>query len=207
VNAVVLAAGRATRLGGACKALIEVGGRPMVDWQRDVLGDPVVVCRREHFNGLNRPGVRPVTHSRDDGPAGALAAALDYLEPGPVVVAFADTWFRTLPAGHNWIGAAAAPWGGRRWDVCDTKGVHNLYARPGTHPLVCIGLYCFSDQALLGRTLARFLPSHVGEVGMAPVINAYSNDRPMHLVPIPDWQDVGDPEAIAHWKHPQEALA
>ena len=74
VSAVVLAGGRATRLGGVNKALLEVGGRRIIDRILDSL-EPLVnqVLLVGHLaEGLDLPGV---TVLADDYPgAGTLAA-------------------------------------------------------------------------------------------------------------------------------------
>ncbi|WP_243225979.1 molybdenum cofactor guanylyltransferase [Microbacterium sp. CIAB417] len=74
--AVILAGGRATRLGGADKAEVEIGGRMLIDIVVLAVSgcDPVIVAGPEH---LARTGVRVV---REDppfgGPVAAIAAAV-----------------------------------------------------------------------------------------------------------------------------------
>ncbi|WP_460794970.1 molybdenum cofactor guanylyltransferase [Microbacterium sp. GXF0217] len=74
--AIVLAGGRATRLGGADKAQIEIGGRMLIDGVLQAVSpcDPIVLVGPDH---LARPGVHV---AREDppfgGPVAALAAAL-----------------------------------------------------------------------------------------------------------------------------------
>lgn len=81
--AIILAGGRASRLDGADKAGIEIGGRTLLDWALDgvidarevvVVGDPV-------------PTERPVTFTREDprygGPVAGLLTGLDALVSVP----------------------------------------------------------------------------------------------------------------------------
>ena len=85
VHAIVLAGGRARRLGGADKLLLRVDGRPLlarvVAAVRDADQVVVVGPRREI------PLPRDVTWVREDppfgGPADAVAAGFSALQPGP----------------------------------------------------------------------------------------------------------------------------
>lgn len=74
--AIVLAGGRAARMGGADKASIDVGGRTLIDAVYDALAgaDPVIAVGPQ---SVSRPGVQVI---REDppfgGPVAGLAAAL-----------------------------------------------------------------------------------------------------------------------------------
>ncbi|MFB7252257.1 molybdenum cofactor guanylyltransferase [Microbacterium sp. NPDC056234] len=85
--AVVLAGGRATRLGGAEKARVEVDGRMLLDAVLDAVAvcEPVIVVGPAH---LARPGVRVVREEPAfGGPVAAIEAALAALPE-----ATAETW-------------------------------------------------------------------------------------------------------------------
>lgn len=90
VGAVVVAGGRAARLGGADKASLEIGGRTLLARALDALVDvPEVVVVGDPV-----PTERPVTFLREDpvggGPAAALLAGLGGFGRRPrVVVALA----------------------------------------------------------------------------------------------------------------------
>jgi len=87
LGAVVLAGGRAARMGGADKASIEIDGRNLLDHALDAVVDAsevVVVGAWMHTE-------RPVTFTREDpahgGPAAGLLAGLDAFVGDPVQVA------------------------------------------------------------------------------------------------------------------------
>ena len=89
-DAIVLAGGAATRLGGVDKALLEVGGATMLDRVLDaVTGATTIVCV-----GPRKPTSIPVTWTREDppggGPAAAVAAGLDAVREPVVVVLAVD---------------------------------------------------------------------------------------------------------------------
>ncbi|WP_293782676.1 molybdenum cofactor guanylyltransferase [uncultured Aeromicrobium sp.] len=92
LDAVVLAGGRARRLGGRSKPLLEVGGQTLLD--RIVGSAAAVCCGRIVVVGpaeLDREGVIVV---REDppfgGPVAALAAALPLIEAADVLVLAVD---------------------------------------------------------------------------------------------------------------------
>lgn len=87
LGAVVLAGGRAARMGGADKASIELHGRNLLDHALDAVIDAsevVVVGAWQHTE-------RPVTFTREDpvhgGPAAGLLAGLDAFVSDPAQVA------------------------------------------------------------------------------------------------------------------------
>ena len=96
-RAVILAAGRSSRLGGTNKLLVEAGGRPVHEWHRKVLADYEVnvVVRPDDAQAVRdaMPWVHlVVTHDRFDGPGGALHSYLERIdEPDGLLVLFADT--------------------------------------------------------------------------------------------------------------------
>lgn len=120
-GAIVLAGGRATRLGGADKAAVEIAGRTLLErcLAAVAAASAVVVV------GDERPTSREVTWVREHpaygGPVAGLYAGLDVLAPdGPVVVLAVDmpevtagTVRRLLTATDGRDGAVLAA-GGRR---------------------------------------------------------------------------------------------
>jgi molybdenum cofactor cytidylyltransferase len=101
VGAVLLAAGAASRLGGRPKALLELGGVPLVLRQLIALSgagvDEVVVVLGHHAQAVEAAiGQFPITlahnHSPDDGQASSVRIGLRSLSPrlDAVIVALAD---------------------------------------------------------------------------------------------------------------------
>ncbi len=72
-DAIVLAGGRAQRLGGADKPALSVGGRPLLDRVLDACADAATTT----VVGGRRPTARPVHWTREDPPGGGPVAALD----------------------------------------------------------------------------------------------------------------------------------
>ncbi|SBS75019.1 molybdenum cofactor guanylyltransferase [uncultured Microbacterium sp.] len=83
IGAILLAGGRATRLGGAAKPLLEVGGRSLL--QRAV--DAAAACSPLTVVGEPVPGIDGVEWFREDppfgGPAAAIVAALSAWSEDP----------------------------------------------------------------------------------------------------------------------------
>lgn len=204
MTGVLLAAGKATRLGQlaphGCKALVKVGGETMLDHWRGHFGDELlVVCRSEHAD-LLPDDVRRVTCDTGGGPAVALAAALPQCGQGPTTVAYADTWVKYLPEGHEWCAVGAGA-GGRSWDVVEDGLLAYRYVDFGEAALVGIGLFRFAELWRLELALdheIRFAGVHAPgiEIGLADVANALN----LPLAPALGWQDVGDPAALAAWR-------
>jgi hypothetical protein len=189
----MLSAGNASRLGGGCKALTEVGGRTMLDWWRSIAGTVTVVCRSEHANLIDGP---VVICDDGGGPALALSAALEHVEDRPLTVVYADTWVPAVPAVMEFCGVAAGE-GGRKWDVIEDDIAAYCEVPEGSSALVAIGLYRFARLDDLFDAVGKVLfDAPPGEVGMADVVNAYG----LPFIPVPGWQDVGDPAAQARWR-------
>jgi hypothetical protein len=143
VRAVVLSAGKASRLGGVNKLLITAGDRPVYEWHRALLeGYRTAVVSRPADAGeiaIRLPWVdRVVGHPEPDGPVGALAAYLDaYPEDEDLLVLYADTLLVPQPLpGGDWVGVAPAP--ARRWDFPTDRG---HWARGVIDVPVCVGIY------------------------------------------------------------------
>ncbi|MDQ0708429.1 molybdopterin-guanine dinucleotide biosynthesis protein A [Arthrobacter woluwensis] len=109
--AIVLAGGRASRLGGADKASVEVAGRRLVDHVYAAVADcaPVIAVGPD---SLARPGVTVVREEPPfGGPVAALAAALKAVaalpDDSPARAAGAETWVLAcdLPRAERIIAA------------------------------------------------------------------------------------------------------
>lgn len=192
---IILTAGMAKRMGelapDGCKALVEFRGRPMIEWQLDVLGEATIVCRSQHARRLARYG-RVVPDDTTRGPAFALDAALGSRVDGPVTVVYADSFFDVLPSGDEWCGIGFGH-GGRSWDVIKGNTIVYEEVPEGREALVCVGVYRFGDPWRLVRRVVTICSGCTNVAGMPPVLSGY----PVPHVIIPSWQDVGTPEALA----------
>jgi NDP-sugar pyrophosphorylase family protein len=158
-QAIILAGGLATRMHPhtltLAKAMLEVAGRPFIDWQLEKLArcayDDVVLCIaflgeqiRDHVGDGERYGLR-VRYS-DEGPtllgtAGALRVALPLLEPS-FLVTYGDSYLpfdygeplRVLLANDDCDGVMSVFPNGGRWDASNTKtdGARVLAYEKGT---------------------------------------------------------------------------
>lgn len=160
MQAVVLAGGLATRMRPQTlalpKAMLEVAGRPFVDWQLERLARcgfrDVVMCIaylgeqiRAHVGDGSRHGVR-VSWSEDGGKllgtAGAVRAALPYLAP-TFLVTYGDSYLpfdyaeplRLLEAHGDCDGVMAVYKNDGKWDASNvvTDGVWVLRYEKGVH--------------------------------------------------------------------------
>lgn len=106
----LLAGGRASRLGGVDKPGVEVGGRPLVE----IVADAAADSRRLIVVGPRRPGLARATFVREDpagaGPVPATAAGLRHVGALWVALLAADLPFlrrqhlaavRAAAAGHR----------------------------------------------------------------------------------------------------------
>lgn len=198
MTTLLLSAGRAQRMGGGCKAAVNVGGKTMYEWWQAVDPNVTIVARSEHFPALG--GVEElITCDTLGGAAVALQTALPFCD-GPLTVAFADTWVpaESMPKGVDWCGVAAAG-GGRSWDVVEDGLAAYRHVEAGEVVVACIGLYRFSDLERLNDAVIKAVA--IGEffeqeAGMADVVNHYG----LSFRPVLGWQDVGDEHALAAWR-------
>lgn len=110
IAAIVLAGGRASRLGGAAKPLLEVGGRTLLDHAVAAVADcdPVVVV------GPRMPVAGNVAWVREDppfgGPVAAIAAGLAHLETiAPEPTTTEPTTAEPAPTAEVYVLAADLP--------------------------------------------------------------------------------------------------
>lgn len=203
-TALICTGGMASRLGdlapGGCKALTELGGRPIIEWQLDVLGSATIICRPDHEVMLERYG--PCVTGVWSGVGASIADALHVVPDGPVTVVYGDTLFNEIPEGSDWVGVSDAP-GGRNWDVVhhgpmvEQHYVSYEYVPPEITRKVCVGLYSLADIHKARRIFDFFAGMNaIGGTswGMGPILNHY---RSFGLLEIPSWMDVGDPEALS----------
>lgn len=189
----ILTAGRATRLADVaprgCKALTPVNGRPIIEWQLDVLGEATIIARPEHRHLLEKYGEVACT-GEGGGPVGALYYGWE--PDGPVTIVYADSFFSALPDGPDWVGVGVAG-PGRKWDV-----VHNgkvSYREPNKQAVVCVGAYRFDNPLWLDAAVEHAWKRRTGEVGMAEIVNRHPSPT---FAPVGSWLDVGDPQALSN---------
>jgi len=195
---VILAAGKATRLGGTNKLLVEAADLPVHEWHRRAAGDAqtYAVVRPEDEKAVLSAapwlaGVIP--HAEADGPSGALLSASTSLPHGALTVLFADTLLPQVPTQYgDWVGVAPAPW--RVWDYYEhaeggwTRGVPQV--------LVCCGVYRFTNRELLNDICYDLKLGSTNEVHMADVLRSYAPHQPLTELIVSGWQDAGDPDAL-----------
>jgi len=100
MNALILAAGRGSRLGSIGdarpKCLVELAGRALLDWQIDALHAAgigrVAIVDGYLADRIVRPGLRRYSNGRwaSTGIVASLACAGEWLSDGPTIVAYAD---------------------------------------------------------------------------------------------------------------------
>jgi MurNAc alpha-1-phosphate uridylyltransferase len=221
----VLAAGLGTRMrpltNDRPKALVEVGGRPLIDHMLDRLAaggvTRAVVNLHAFADRLEahlraRPAPPALTFSDERAQAletgGGLKKAIALLGSGPVWVANIDTIW--IEHGASAVGAVADLWDPARMDVC------LLLARTDTS----LGFHDTGDVFLEPDGQVRFKQPnerapyvYVGVHITDPAIVADGPDAPFSLLPIwrelaergrvfgvappGQWMHVGDPGALA----------
>lgn len=202
-RALILAAGRSSRLGGVSKLLVNAGGTSVADWHRRALDgfEVSAVIRPEDRRSLElvAPWLELLDHPRADGPVGALLAYLEARpqEEGELLVLFADTLVPAAPADPgDWVGVAPAPW--RAWDYY-LEGLG--WSRGIPQIEVCAGIYRFSCRSCLRRNAQDLAAQSKGrELHMVELLRAYERDHLIQPILIDGWQDAGDPAAIARVK-------
>src|SRR5437879_5073240 len=104
MHAIILAAGRGSRLGalgdGRPKCLVELSGKPLVERQVAALGrcgvSEIGIVRGYRAHMIQLPGVTYFENPRwsETNMVASLCAAAPWLRDGPVVVSYADIFFR-----------------------------------------------------------------------------------------------------------------
>ena len=224
-TAMVLAAGLGTRMrpltNDRPKALVEVGGRPLIDHMLDRLAAGGVTRAvvnlhafadrlEAHLRAQTAPPALTFSDERAQAleTGGGLKKAIPLLGPGPVWVANIDTIW--IEHGASAVGAVAELWDPARMDVC------LLLARTDTS----LGFHDTGDVFLEPGGRVRFKQPderapyvYVGVHITDPAIVADGPDAPFSLLPIwrklaergrvcavappGQWMHVGDPGALA----------
>jgi hypothetical protein len=203
-RALILAAGRATRLGGRNKLLVEAAGIPVADYHAKALAgyETTAVVRYEERQQVREAA--PWLHSiigdnRGGGPVGALTAYFEsdyYRRNEPLLVIYGDTLIDEIPERPgSWVGVAAAPT--RIWDFHD--GIEWTRGTPAA--LVCVGLYRFDRPDIL-EGIAHQLTERATlqgkeETHMAEALRYYADQRRLPAQRVHGWRDAGDDEALA----------
>ena len=197
VRALIISAGKSTRLGGKQKLLLTAGGTPVHEWHRRALIDykTAVVVRPEDDAEVAATltwADRIVPHAKTDGPVGAIAAYLQvFADDTELLVVYADTLIQPqpLPTG-DWVGVSRLT--DRTWDHLNAYGVWVKEALP---TMVGIGLYRFADIEQLRRAIATLGDKE--DQHLPDLLNLYKAQVYTPQVPIAGWHDAGDPTALA----------
>ncbi len=190
-DAVVLAGGRGSRLGGRDKATIDVGGRTLLEGVLDAVGH----AQQTVVVGPTRPGLEHVVVVCEDppggGPVAALAAAVSSVGTDTVVVLATDLPFVTgAVVDHLRATLASTPGAGAAVAVDDAGRLQWLLAvwrvDALRHTLACVG-------PPAGRSL-RDLGGHV-EVTATTMPDDSRREPPV-------WFDVDTVEELARARRP-----
>lgn len=187
IGAILLAGGRATRLGGATKPLLEVGGRTLL--QRAV--DATRGCTPVTVAGDPVTGVDGVGWVREEppfgGPAAAIVAALSTWADDP-------EWTFLLACDLPGVGGAVAR---LRRDIpllpTDTDGL--CLGDAGSRPQWLTGLYRTDSL----RRAAAALP----DLGRGASVRALLDDLAIAVVAAPD----AETEDVDTWEDLERARA
>ncbi|GAA2089517.1 hypothetical protein GCM10009780_32360 [Actinomadura alba] len=175
-DAVILAGGRARRMGGADKPGLRVAGRPLIAWVADAVSDAgrVVVV------GPARPDLPGVVTVREDppgsGPVPALRAGLAEVRAAWVAVLAADLPF--LRAAHVTALLARARQHGRGAVLTDDSGREQWLAGAWNGETLRGALSGYRGASLKGL-LGPLGPALVGAAGPRPPW--YDCDTPADL--------------------------
>jgi molybdopterin-guanine dinucleotide biosynthesis protein A len=190
-DAVVLAGGRARRLGGADKPMLEVGGTPLLDRVLDACAQ--AGAQRAIVVGPERPITHTVTWVSEQppgsGPAAALATALRSCTRDWVGVFAADLPFLDADTIHSlWITIESAESAHDGAVVLDEDGreqwLAGLYRRASLeHAIARIG-----DDHMVGLPLRRL-------VGGLRLLHVKGRSRA--LMDCDTWEDVDSARRIA----------
>jgi molybdopterin-guanine dinucleotide biosynthesis protein A len=162
-DSMILAGGAARRLGGSDKALLEVGGRPMLQ----IVLDAVRSAARVIVVGPQRPGIRGVTWCREHppggGPVAALAAALPNTSSPYLCLLATDLPFvtaqvidRLVAAAQGRDGAVLVDEEGRDQPLCGVYARAAVVRRLGERPQAGRAM----SSVLAGLDLARLPDEH-----------------------------------------------
>ncbi|MEO5373301.1 MAG: phosphocholine cytidylyltransferase family protein [Alphaproteobacteria bacterium] len=165
MKAIILAAGRGSRMGGLTgdrpKCMVELAGRPLLDWQRAALGQAGVEAIGV-VRGYRGESFDPFPLTAFDNPRWSetnmvvsLTCAAAWLRAGPCVVSYADIFYP--PAAVRALMAAAA-------DIAITydRDWLALWSQRFADPLSDAETFRVDDAGRVIDIGRR--PSHLGEV-------------------------------------------
>jgi N-acetyl-alpha-D-muramate 1-phosphate uridylyltransferase len=222
MQAVILAGGLATRMRPRtltiAKAMLEVAGRPFIDWQLEKVAScgysDVLLCVaflgeqiEEHVGDGARLGLR-VRYSHEGptllGTGGALRAALPFLEPA-FLVTYGDSYLpfdyaeplRVLEAHADCDGVMSVYPNQGRWDSSNTKtdGTWVLAYEKGTSDLA----FDHIDYGALAfrRLVIEALPAAT-KLGLEDAQTRLAKAGRMRAVVAPErFYEIGSPEGLA----------
>jgi molybdopterin-guanine dinucleotide biosynthesis protein A len=190
-DAVVLAGGRARRLGGADKPMVEVGGTALLDRVLDACAQ--AGAQRAIVVGPERPIAHAVTWVSEQppgsGPAAALAAALESCAHDWVGVFAADLPFLDADTIHSlWITIEFAESAHDGAVVLDEDGREQWLAALYRRATLETAVARIGDDQLVGLPLRRL----VGDLRLLHV-----KGRSRALMDCDTWEDVDSARRIA----------
>jgi molybdopterin-guanine dinucleotide biosynthesis protein A len=99
ITGVILAGGRATRMGGRDKGLLPLNGRPMIQFVLDTLGpqvDGILINANRHLDEYGRFGPQVITDEPAEfsGPLAGMAAALHHSQ---------SDYILSVPCDGPWV--------------------------------------------------------------------------------------------------------
>ena len=126
ITAVILAGGRGTRMGGVDKGLVDVGGRPAVEYVIDALRDQtphILINANRNLDRYRRYSLPVIDDGRDDfpGPLGGILAALRRCE---------TEWLLTAPCDAPLL---ARDYAARMVSALRAAGTRACVAHDGEH--------------------------------------------------------------------------
>lgn len=224
MNAMILAAGRGTRLGAlgvaTAKVLIDIGGRPLLERQLEYLehnGVRRVVLNTHHQAAQIASFVETyvgsiellrTTEERLLGTAGGVRNALDHLQPGPFVVLYGDVLIdaalEPILVFHRQTGARATlavheaeSAHGKGVVEVDDRGRIKKFIEKGVHERaqVLVNSGLYILEADLISTLAPGVESDFGEDFFPAVLE---RGFPLYATRLSQPAvDIGTPEGLA----------
>jgi L-glutamine-phosphate cytidylyltransferase len=138
MRALILAAGRGSRMGGLSgdrpKCLVDLNGRPLIERQLEALRrggvDEIGVVRGYRAEMIDFPGLSYFSNERwaETNMVMSLTAAAPWLRSGPVIVSYADIFYRSELVR----GLAGAP---GQLVICYDRAWRRLWTRRFADPL------------------------------------------------------------------------
>ena len=219
---VILMGGKATRLSPLSyslpKGLLTINQKPaiynmIIDYVKKGLNDIIFVVSpsteavvksfvKKSFGNLN---VKFVVQNNPQGPLEAFALCKDYITK-PTLLLLGDTLCETdLDYSYDWLGYMnIKDHSHSRWCLIKTNDkddVSEIIDKPDYTPetnKVLIGLYNFTNPALLKEALSLTYEKKRGEYQLSSMIEYYIKKQHMKGLLINSWQDTGTLEDYAN---------